>query len=88
MSRLKKAGIYRGGQGHAGTTQVPVPMNINGRHVEKPRFWLFNRDELMQFGREAARDARRSKAADQPRRVRGAVANPDVKGRRGRVPSR
>ena len=87
VSRLKKAGVYRGGQGHAGTTQLRVPMNINGKHVEKPRFWLFNRDELMQFGREAARDARRSKAADEPRRARGAVANTGLGGRRGR-PSR
>jgi hypothetical protein len=38
ISQLEKAGVYTGGQGHAGTTQIPGPMNINGNRIEKPRF--------------------------------------------------
>ena len=81
LSRLKKAGVYTGGQGHAGTTQIPGPMNINGKRIEKPRFWLFKRAELMTFGK-AARKHETSGPAGTPKRVRIASAKPNARSSR------
>jgi hypothetical protein len=75
ISRLKKAGVYTGGQGHAGTTQIAVPMRIHGKRIEKPRFWLFNHARLMAFG-TAASKAQSSKPPLAPSRVRKASAKP------------
>jgi hypothetical protein len=84
ISRLKKAGVYTGGQGHAGTTQIAVPMRINGKQIEKPRFWLFNHARLMAFGTTASK-AQSSKPPVVPSRVRDASAKPAARLRRGRV---
>jgi putative DNA primase/helicase len=81
LSRLKKAGVYTGGQGHAGTTQIPGPMNINGKRIEKPRFWLFKRAELMTFGK-AVRKHETSGPAGTPKRVRIASAKPNTRSSR------
>jgi hypothetical protein len=38
---LEAHGVYAGGQGHAGTSQIGHPLLIKGALVQKPRFWLF-----------------------------------------------
>jgi hypothetical protein len=81
ISQLEKAGVYTGGQGHAGTTQIPGPMNINGNRIEKPRFWLFKQVELMAFEKGGG-------AASTPKRVRIASAKPNAQLSAGRVRSR
>ena len=40
-------GVYDGGQGHAGTSQIGRPLIIKGTLVEKPRFWLFKTKALV-----------------------------------------
>jgi hypothetical protein len=87
ISRLKKTEVYRGGQGHAGTTQIAVPMRINGKQIEKPRFWLFNHARLMAFGTTTSR-AQSSKPPVAPNRMRDASAKPAARLRKGRVGSR
>jgi hypothetical protein len=49
LLRTKRAHV--GGHGHAGTTQIPVQMEIYGKVANKPRFWLFDRAALMALGK-------------------------------------
>ena len=46
IDELKTIGAYIGGHGHAGTSQIGIPMMIQGRRVEKPRFWLIDHNSL------------------------------------------
>jgi hypothetical protein len=43
---LEANGVYAGGQGHAGTSQIGHPLLIKGALVQKPRFWLFEANAL------------------------------------------
>jgi len=69
VSLLKSKRVYQGGHGHAGTTQMGIPMRINGKLTEKPRFWIFHRRALMQMGRTP----RTTASATSPARVRSAT---------------
>jgi hypothetical protein len=40
LDRLRQEQIVLGGHGYAGTTQLPVSINISGRKLGKPRFWV------------------------------------------------
>lgn len=51
VSFLKVKEVYRGGHGHAGTTQIPIRLRICDKVVDKPRFWIFDRQALMQLRR-------------------------------------
>jgi hypothetical protein len=51
ITRLEQGGVCTGGHGHARTTQIPVPVNVNGKRIEKPRLWLFDEAKLKAFGR-------------------------------------
>jgi hypothetical protein len=42
--RLNKALL--GGHGHAGTTQLPIPIKIGERTIAKPRFWVIHLGRL------------------------------------------
>jgi hypothetical protein len=47
ISELSTTGAYVGGHGHAGTSQIAIPMIIDGKRVEKPRFWLIDYNWLL-----------------------------------------
>jgi hypothetical protein len=51
VALLRTKRVHVGGHGHAGTTQIPVRMEIYGKTVDKPRFWLFDRRALMALGK-------------------------------------
>src|SRR5271166_2083004 len=57
VSFLKTKQVYKGGHGHAGTTQVPIKVRIGGKVVDKPRFWIFDREALMQLRRAPSKPA-------------------------------
>ena len=57
VSFLKTKQVYKGGHGHAGTTQVPIKVRIGGKVVDKPRFWIFDREALMQLRRAPPKTA-------------------------------
>jgi hypothetical protein len=42
LDRLRQEQILLGGHGHAGTTQLPVVINVGDRNINKPRFWIFD----------------------------------------------
>jgi hypothetical protein len=46
IAQLKALGAYTRGHGNRGTTQIGIPMIIDGKRVEKPRFWLIDHSSL------------------------------------------
>jgi len=46
LERLRQEQIVLGGHGNAGTTQLPVSINIGDRNLDKPRFWIFHLESL------------------------------------------
>jgi hypothetical protein len=46
VTLLKGKDGYQGGHGHAGTSQLAIPMRIGGRIVSKPRLWLFDYEQF------------------------------------------
>jgi hypothetical protein len=47
IAELTTTGAYVGGHGHAGTSQIAIPMIIDGKKVQKPRFWLLDYGSLL-----------------------------------------
>ena len=47
LERLQKHNLLLGGHGHAGTTQLPLPVVLDGRVIRKPRFWIINLKRLL-----------------------------------------
>ncbi|MCX7309810.1 MAG: hypothetical protein NTZ72_18485, partial [Afipia sp.] len=46
VAKLKLHGAIIGGHGHAGTTQLPITLYVDGSRYLKPRFWLIAPDRL------------------------------------------
>jgi hypothetical protein len=46
LGRLRNKNILLGGHGHAGTTQLPTPIQIDGKTIRKPRFWIIDLKRL------------------------------------------
>jgi hypothetical protein len=46
IEQLKAKKILVGGQGHAGTTQLQIPIVLGGCKVLKPRFWIVDWERL------------------------------------------
>jgi Domain of unknown function (DUF927) len=42
-------GLLKGGHGHARTSQLPLKIRVDGKNIEKPRFWLIDADGLRQL---------------------------------------
>ncbi len=47
VGRLRNKSILLGGHGHAGTTQLPTPIQIDGKTILKPRFWIIDLKRLV-----------------------------------------
>ena len=54
LSAFVKEGVLIGGHGKVRTSQLPIPMKIGGKVVEKPRFYVF---DLVKLGNLAATKA-------------------------------
>jgi hypothetical protein len=46
MDQFRSKNLLLGGHGHAGTTQLPVRIQIDGATILKPRFWIIDRERL------------------------------------------
>jgi hypothetical protein len=46
VKQLGAGGALVGGHGHARTTQLPIPVEIGGKRMDKPRFWLIDEAAL------------------------------------------
>ncbi len=42
IEQLRQNNALLGGHGHAGTTQLPIPIKIGDRTIGKPRFWVIH----------------------------------------------
>ena len=50
IEQLRSKSILVGhGQGHAGTTQLEIPIVVGGRLIRKPRFWIIDPSRLCAF---------------------------------------
>jgi len=47
---LAKAGLVAGGHGHAGTVQKHISIDRDGRIIKKPRLWVVDLDDLLDYG--------------------------------------
>ena len=50
ISQLRTEDLLLGGQGHAGTTQLPIPIQIDDKTILKPRFWIIDLEQLAAHG--------------------------------------
>ena len=46
IEQLRLDNALLGGHGHAGTTQLPIPIKIGDRTIGKPRFWVIHLGRL------------------------------------------
>jgi len=46
IEQLRLNNAWLGGHGHAGTTQLPIPIKIGDRIIAKPRFWVIHLGRL------------------------------------------
>jgi hypothetical protein len=46
IDRLRAKKLLVGGQGHAGTTQLSIPIAFGDRIILKPRFWIIDPKRL------------------------------------------
>ncbi len=46
IEQLRLNNVLLGGHGHAGTTQLALPIRIGNRAIEKPRFWIIHLQRL------------------------------------------
>src|ERR1035437_4855678 len=46
IEQLRRKNILIGGQGHAGTTQLQIPIDYRDHKVLKPRFWIIDPERL------------------------------------------
>jgi hypothetical protein len=54
IEQLRLNNALLGGHGHAGTTQLPIPIRIGDDVIAKPRFWVIHLGRLRAAMADAA----------------------------------
>jgi hypothetical protein len=55
VRHFKAKGLLKGGHGHARTSQLPLKIRIDGKNIDKPRFWLIDADGLRQLAAHSSK---------------------------------
>jgi hypothetical protein len=58
IRELRQRDVLVGGHGHAGTTQLPVTIEIGDEIVTKPRFWVLDVERLIKAAELVSKSAR------------------------------